>query len=290
MTKAKKTKLPSMDGILDSAKGQAIQSEKISIRKKETLHPTILVADVKRRAQTDTRKIKPSHVLDLAEVISEIGLIHPIEIDLHDRLIVGGHRLEAHKVLGETDLDKRLKLWQELCESSNYLPDHETNEFEIDKLKELKCHETFKRIRFNRASFDSEKDPQMAFDHEAAENEKRLDYTKAEVLDLYERLKSAGYEATVGKPKEGAKPIVPQMMKIIGKSRRTVQRILEKNKDSKPEKSTPSKEELQIRYLKKINQNLMEFTALVEDDQECIQGKLYSQIQKLRDLINAELS
>ena len=51
------------------------------------------------------RKTEPDDVYKLANSISEVGLIHPILVDLDHTLIAGLHRLEAAKQLGWTDIE-----------------------------------------------------------------------------------------------------------------------------------------------------------------------------------------
>jgi len=50
------------------------------------------------------RSIDQRKVQGLAESIALIGLINPISIDKNNVLIAGGHRLEAHKHLGRTEI------------------------------------------------------------------------------------------------------------------------------------------------------------------------------------------
>ena len=65
----------------------------------------------KIKVGTRLRKIDQSKVNDLVESIQLVGLLHPIVIDTDDNLLVGNHRLEAHKVLGEKTIEcKRISL------------------------------------------------------------------------------------------------------------------------------------------------------------------------------------
>jgi len=84
--------------------------------------------------------------------------------------------------------------------------------------------------------FDSDGDPRRALAVEAAENAQRRDYTPTEVLALYERLVASGFTTRRGKPKEGEKPARPAIASIIGRSVRTVNRML---KQAKGGKGTP---------------------------------------------------
>ena len=66
------------------------------------------------------RDINYAKVLEIAESIELIGLINPITIDRNDMLIAGGHRLEAHKLLGRKTIEcivrDRGELQSELAE------------------------------------------------------------------------------------------------------------------------------------------------------------------------------
>ena len=79
--------------------------------------------------------------------------------------------------------------------------------------------------------FDAEADSRRALSIEITENEKRRDYTKREVTALAERLKVAGFKYTRGKPKKGERALAPALALIIGKSDRTIRRLIGGGKD-----------------------------------------------------------
>ena len=62
---------------------------------------------------------------------------------------------------------------------------------------------------------------------EVAENEQRRDYTPAEVRALAERLRGAGFRATAGRPRKGTRALLPALGAVVGKSKRTLLRILD---------------------------------------------------------------
>jgi len=65
----------------------------------------------KIKVGTRLRKIDQSKVNDLVESIQLIGLLQPIVVDSDNNLLAGNHRLEAHRVLGETTIEcKRVSL------------------------------------------------------------------------------------------------------------------------------------------------------------------------------------
>lgn len=75
------------------------------------------------------RELNHEHVKSLAESIKDLGLVQPIVINQDKRLIAGGHRLAAHKLLGLTSIDVVYK--------------ETLNE---DELQELELTENVKRV------------------------------------------------------------------------------------------------------------------------------------------------
>lgn len=160
---------------------------------------------ISNRPHGDTRRLNLSHIDELVESIAALGLIHPLVVDQQYHLLAGGHRRAALHKLCET----------EPALFSRIFPDH--------KIPVLICH------------IDAELDTKRAIAIEAAENEKRKDYTPQEVRALADKLIQAGYKSTRGKPARGTKALQPALAKIIGKSKRTVQRYLDQdNSDASP--------------------------------------------------------
>ena len=145
---------------------------------------------------TDTRELKAPHVEDLMMSIAVLGLLEPVVVDSRGRLLAGGHRKAAIHLLKER------------------MPVEYAEHFPNDL------------VPVRTLGFDADREPDLALQVEVAENEKRRDYTRAEVKVLAERLKSAGYSDTQGRPVKGDKPLRPALQVIIGKSIRTVQRYL----------------------------------------------------------------
>ena len=145
---------------------------------------------------TDTRELKLQHVEDLMMSMAVLGLLEPLAIDIRGRLLAGGHRKAAIYLLKE-----RMP-----TEYAARFPNESIPVFTLP--------------------FDADLEPDLALQVEIAENEKRRDYTRAEVKVLAERLKSAGYSDTQDRPMKGNKPLRPALKVIIGKSIKTVQRYL----------------------------------------------------------------
>jgi ParB family transcriptional regulator, chromosome partitioning protein len=159
------------------------------------------LASIHPRPQ-DTRPLKSAHVEALMESIAVLGLIQPITVDSQGVLLAGSHRREAISRLQTTNP----KAFAEHFSAG--VP-----------------------VRFY--DFDSSKEPDRALAIEATENEKRRDYTAAEVRGLADRLKAAGYHHKKGRAKEEAKPLLPSLAVIVGKSERQIQRYLAADEESK---------------------------------------------------------
>jgi ParB family transcriptional regulator, chromosome partitioning protein len=143
----------------------------------------------------DTRSLNSSHVESLAESIAVLGLIQPIAVDSQGCLLAGGHRLAAIIYL----------------QTNN--PTAYAKHFAVG-------------IPVRRYNFDALSNPDLALAIEATENEKRRDYTPAEVRDLADRLKAAGYHHTKGRAKAEQKSLLPFLAVIVGKSERQIKRYL----------------------------------------------------------------
>jgi|GEM_PF-429341 len=177
--------------------GTAIQEQdRLSEVRSEQAKVSTLPLDKIIDRVTDTRELKAPHVEDLMMSIAVLGLLEPLVVDSRGRLLAGGHRKAAVQLLKER------------------MPVEYAEHFPNDL------------VPVRTLGFDADREPDLALQVEVAENEKRRDYTRAEVKVLAERLKSAGYSDTQGRPLKGDKPLRPALQVIIGKSIRTVQRYL----------------------------------------------------------------
>jgi ParB family transcriptional regulator, chromosome partitioning protein len=147
------------------------------------------------RPSGDTRPLNQSHVQALAESIAAVGLIQPIAVDNQGQLLAGGHRRAAIAYL----------------QSNN--PTAFAQWFDAG-------------VPVHRFDFDASVNEGRALAIEASENEKRRDYTAAEVRELADRLVAVGYTNKRGGVKKGEKAIGPTLEIITGKSRRTIERYL----------------------------------------------------------------
>lgn len=212
---------------------------------------TLLLDDIKDRHSGDTRPLNNEHVKALAESIAAVGLIEPLAVDNQGRLLAGGHRRAAIEYLRQQELDA----YQQ--------------QFPGD------------RIPVRQIDFDSEQAPEQALEIEITENEQRRDYTPAEVRQLADRLRGAGYEDTPGRPKKGERRLRPALEIIVGKSLPTIRRYL--NSPPLPSPNEQNKETRSVdrvsrdKHLKRAIASLKKWEAAAPTDDD--EQKLLSQLQ-----------
>ena len=80
-------------------------------------------------------------------------------------------------------------------------------------------------------AFDSTAEAEQALTIEISENEKRRNYTRAEILAVANRLKEQGYSQDRGRG--NIKPLAPALELAFGVSRSTVQRALKQSNESR---------------------------------------------------------
>lgn len=190
------------------------------------------LVDITPRPHGDTRKVAPGHVLDLAESIGALGLLEPLVVDRKLHLLAGAHRWEAAKLLAIIDPEQRVMYWAAMNQLPWPCPDLTSDQqlvFERVRILVSLAQPVLLPTRI--MDVDAVADGDRALAIEIAENEKRRDYTKAEVESLAQRLRAAGYRAMPGKPKDGEKALGPALAVIIGKSERTVRRLLNDHAD-----------------------------------------------------------
>lgn len=185
------------------------------------------ISGLKERPGGDTRLLHPDHVLDLAESIAALGLLEPLVIDAEGHLLAGGHRLAACRLLAPQRSIRAAARKQLLALASpRQRPRLETS---LDEL-EQRLGDGFglesDQLPVRLIDFRASDDPDRALAIEATENGQRRDYTRGEVVQLYRRLLDAGYTDRPGKPRPGERPARPLVATVIGRSVRTVRRLL----------------------------------------------------------------
>lgn len=188
----------------------------------------------------DLRPLRPSHVKDLAASIATVGLIQPPAVDLRNRLLAGEHRRAALELLRGLagNLDAVSKEWPELEAEDHH------------RIADAWARLGFARgVPVRRMPFDAEQDKALALAVEATENEKRSDFSKEEIRGVVDKLKAAGYRASVGRPKKGEKALSPQLAIIFGKSQRQVFHYLaDLRGDEKPKKKRQGRDAVAERF------------------------------------------
>ncbi|HEY9828463.1 MAG TPA: ParB/RepB/Spo0J family partition protein [Stenomitos sp.] len=211
----------------------------------------------------NTRELNQSHVETLAESIGALGLLEPLVVDRRLRLLAGGHRKAAIYVLRTSEPDR------------------------------YDVHFPGDRIPIRVMPFDAEEEPNKALQCEVAENEKRRDYSPAEVKALAERLKAAGFVELKGRPKKGQKALMPALSVVVGKSIRRIQQYLESPSlpsTPKPEKSTKlfvllKKTQLSAERARRLAVQVPGSEALVETIESAL-VQVESAIQQYSQLID----
>jgi len=198
---------------------------------------SLSIDQIQDRAGGNTRDLNFPHLVTLAESIQAVGLIEPLAVDRNNRLLAGGHRLAALRLLAISPSRRREFVarsylhWdestlQEAQHSESWGSAHDQEFFErIDAIPHLAIP-----IPVHVMEIDSEADHELALAIEIAENEKRRDYSKGEIQALAERLRTAGYRHVVGRPKATEKSLFPALESIVGKSRSTLLRAMSDEK------------------------------------------------------------
>jgi len=204
--------------------------------------PQVLGVDrIRLRKDADTRPLAAKHVLDLAECIAVLGLLEPLVIDTEGHLLAGGHRLAAIQLLAFDDEKRRTsyftariprgddeegnsKAWAALTRRVEALG------LPINRPKHFVGGVPVLVIDIRSSSSDGSH--KLALAVELAENNVRRSYSAQEIRDLAERLKKAGYKASVGRPKAGETSAITVLQAAVGKSKRTIERIIAGEKAS----------------------------------------------------------
>jgi ParB-like chromosome segregation protein Spo0J len=182
-----------------SATSEAAEETLQRQQMKEGLVPLNKIGD---RIGGDTRTIKPKHVEGLMESIAILGLIAPLTVDRHYRLLAGGHRKAALEKLAKEDPKRFKELFSE-------------------------------GVPVNIMDIDGETDTVRALQIEVEENTQRKNYTPNEIREAARKLEEAGYEQLKGRPAQGQKSINRELSSVFGLSRRYITTIMNEPKQGK---------------------------------------------------------
>jgi ParB family transcriptional regulator, chromosome partitioning protein len=196
---------------------------------------TLLLNRIQLRSQ-DTRPLDEAHVRDLVESISILGLIEPLVVDRNGKLLAGGHRLAAIKLLKESSP----KVYNQ------YFPGNQI------PVRMMPC--------------DADIDQEMALQIELAENEKRVNYSRDQIKQLAERLRALDYRSTRGRPKQGEKALGPALAVAIGVSARYVRKVLSEELETDDTILEENRNSVPIfnrtKSLRKLERSLLAFSSL----------------------------
>ena len=206
---------------------------------------------------SDTRQLRQDHVDQLAESIAVLGLIEPLVVDMRGRLLAGGHRKAA------------------ILQIREQKPEAYSQQFPDDMIP----------VRV--MPFDADEEPDRALQIEISENEKRRDYTPAEVRSLADRLRSAGYIDTPGRPTKGEKRLRPALEVIVGKSLRSVRRYLTEERQEKPVQLGQVSKQTVLRQAKVALEKWL--TIPESERQSMVEKRLANKLPQVLGLLNEAL-
>ena len=278
---------------------QARQATAMVDQERDIATEAMRIVDIKARAAGDLRALNAGHVVLLAESVHALGLLEPIVVDRRGRLVAGGHRLAACRLLALTEPRERrdfllglfglLDIDPTASEEPRLTPTQQTlvgrvepvdwpsepaDDHPDDHPPRVHTHVPVRRL-----SFDAEKSPSDALAAEVAENEQRRDYTRREVQDLAARLRASGFKDTRGRPKAGQRALTPTLEAILGKSRRTVQRLLS---EEEAEINAPNGAFIERKALARIKRSLDAYLSQASRPRASGERReLYDQIKAL---------
>lgn len=194
---------------IENARGFSLVRDELAQRAdSERKQVTHLPLDAITDRESDTRELCEAHVDELAHSIALVGLIAGPAVDCKGRILAGGHRVAALKRYSERDPDAFAAAFP-------------------------------KGIPVTMHDVEASGGSKRALEIEVAENEKRRDYTRDEIAKLVVRLRQVGYKDLDGRPRKDEQALRPALALIIGKSVRTVRRLLT---DMNSERAEGSKE------------------------------------------------
>ncbi len=215
----------------------------------------LLLHQILPRPAGDTRPLDPLHILQLAQSIVAVGLLEPLVVDQKGRLICGGHRLAALRLLDERAPTARGATIKEMLEALGKTATAEVQMRAADLLPPIPGTEphpmlaiapNWPHVPVRMLDFDAERQPNEALAAETAENTQRRDYSREEIRNLAERLKGAGFVQKRGRPREGEKPLLPALAAIVGRHERTILAALSDNDAAQAKRADPNAGALQV--------------------------------------------
>lgn len=207
----------------DAGRAQARQAT-AWLEREQAQRGVLPLSAIQPRPGGDSRPLKPTHVLELAESIAAVGLIEPPVVDRHGCLLTGAHRVAALRLLTSASREARVRLWQQLAnvEGAKLTV---TRQAQLERLTAIDTIEN-QEVPVMILPFSAAEDPARALAIETSENTQRRAYSKEEILSLVQRLRKAGFVEREGRPRLREKALRPALSIIVGKSPNTIRRWL----------------------------------------------------------------
>ena len=188
------------------------------------------IALIQDRRDGNTRELLPEQVVSLAGSIAEIGLINPISVEMVvpptdpdsdpvPYLLAGGHRCAALRLLA-LEPSQRSAFIHALKTGSHKSYSKEVLSDLISTANALPVKDDLVPVR--KFVWEETKDKNestiRSLKVEVAENEKRRNYTAAEILSVADKLKALGYAVFQGRPRkdEDRKNLIPTLCNVLG--------------------------------------------------------------------------
>jgi hypothetical protein len=214
-----------------------------SARKHLSLAPgpqRVEVGRILLRAGGDSRPINARHVVEIARSIAVLGLLEPLVIDTRGQLLAGAHRLVALQLLAISErADREAALLALFPPAERKDPPHAVSSLlgEIGRLvatdrRQPQLAEGVPVLVVD-VGGAGEEGGKRALAVELAENTVRRAYTAEEIRQLAKRLKAAGYKTLPGRPRFGEISAISVLQAAVGKSRRTIERIIDGQGDAR---------------------------------------------------------
>jgi ParB family chromosome partitioning protein len=192
------------------------------------------------RAGGDSRPVNARHVVEIARSISVLGLLEPLVIDTRGQLLAGAHRLVALQLLSVSDRAERESALLSLFSPAEREDPPNAVSTLLGEIGRLTATAHSQRqlaggvpVLVMDVGSTSEEGGKRALAVELAENTVRRAYTADEIRLLAQRLKAAGYKTSPGRPRPGETSAINVLQAAVGKSRRTIERIIDGRHDGR---------------------------------------------------------
>jgi len=268
----------------DAGRAQSQQASRLAEQADRARRVELPLGRIRERHGGDARALDPDHVLDLGESIAALGLLEPLVVDLSGRLLAGAHRLAACRLLAVDDDAGRGAQLGSLCERT--LTDSQRERAQaLDALAAgRQLPDGLVPVRVYQV--EASEDPGLALAIEAAENEKRRDYSRAEVAALADRLRAAGFIDRRGRPRAGERALRPALAAIIGRSERQVRRLLQ-DKSGQTSALSGQSEEPVVRAARSLARSAAQYRQAARDDRRPPCRELLAALDDLDGLIRS---